>query len=205
MMNFESFEISKTWKRKLCSFCKSLAWRKTTQTLLLTKVRDFESFETKKLKNASRPLGEKLPKDIFWQNWRLLKTLKQKLENAKFVHLVSFPLWWKTTKTLVWTKLEVFQSFEAAASNIWKCKLCPFCKPPDWWKNYLKTSFDKSKSFNKQEADKMKKICSNQVLEPTFSNQVLKIDVDCIEKFINCSLQGGPFGGPACPPVLSYL
>eukprot|EP00493_Phyllostaurus_siculus_P024338 UN24678 len=47
----------------------------------------------------------------------------------------------------------------------------------------------------------MKKICSNQVLEPTFSNQVLKIDVDCIEKFINRSLQGSPFGGPACPPV----
>ena len=49
----------------------------------------------------------------------------------------------------------------------------------------------------------MKKICSNQVLEPTFSNQVLKIDVDCIEKLINRSLQGSPFGGPACPPVLN--
>ena len=72
-------------------------------------------------------------------------------------------------------------------------------------KNYLKTSFDKSKSFNKQEADKMKKICSNQVLEPTLSNQVLKIDVNSIEKFINCSLQGGPFGGPACPPVIAIL
>ena len=82
-----------------------------------------------KLKNASRPLGEKLPKDLFWQNWRLLKALKQKLENAKFVHLVSFPLWWKTTKTPVWTKLESFQNFEAAASNIWKGNLYPFCKP----------------------------------------------------------------------------
>ena len=101
-----------------------------------------KALKLQKLKNASRPLGEKLPKDIFWQNWRLLKTLKQKLENAKFVHLVSFPLWWKTTKTLVWTKLEVFQSFEAAASNTWKGKICPFCRPPDWWKNYLKTSFD---------------------------------------------------------------
>ena len=82
------------------------------------------------LKNASRPLDEKLPKDLLWQNGRLLKALKQKLENAKFVHFVSFPLWWNPTKTPVWKKLEVFQSFEAAASNIWKSKLCPFCKPP---------------------------------------------------------------------------
>ena len=41
----------------------------------------------------------------------------------------------------------------------------------------------------------MNKICSNQVLEPTFSNHVLEIDVDSIEKFIHCSLQVGPFGG----------
>ena len=63
-------------------------------------------------------------------------------------------------------------------------------------KNYPKTCFDKS------EADKMKKICSNQVLEPTFSKHVLEIDVDSIEKFIHCSLQGGPFGGPACPSAV---
>ena len=25
-----------------------------------------------------------------------------------------------------------------------------------------------------------------------------------IEKFIHCSLQGGPLGGPACPPVYIY-
>ena len=48
----------------------------------------------------------------------------------------------------------------------------------------------------------MKKICSNQVLERTFSNHVFEIDVDSIEKLIYCSLQGGPFGGPACPPVV---
>ena len=47
----------------------------------------------------------------------------------------------------------------------------------------------------------MKKICSNQVLERTFSNHVFEIDVDSIEKLIYCSLQGGPFGGPTCPPV----
>ena len=67
-------------------------------------------------------------------------------------------------------------------------------------KNYPKT-FDKISGFNKQETYKMK-ICSNQVLERTFSNHVFEIDVDSIEKLIYCSLQGGPFGGPACPPVL---
>ena len=50
---------------------------------------------------------------------------------------------------------------------------------------------------------KMKKICSNHVLERTFSNLVFEVDVDSIEKLIYCSLQGGPFGGPACPPVRS--
>ena len=47
----------------------------------------------------------------------------------------------------------------------------------------------------------MKKICSNHVLERTFSNHVFEIDVDSIEKLTCCSLQGGPFGGQACPPV----
>ena len=68
-------------------------------------------------------------------------------------------------------------------------------------KNYPKTPFDKSSGFNKQAAYKMKKICSNQVLERTFSNHVFEIDVDSIEKLVYYSLQGGPFGGPACPPV----
>ena len=53
----------------------------------------------------------------------------------------------------------------------------------------------------------MKKLCLpvNQVLEQTFSNHVFEIDVDSIEKFIHCFLQGGPFGGPARPPVSSYI
>ena len=71
--------------------------------------------------------------------------------------------------------------------------------------SHLKTSFGKSRSFNKQEADKMNKISSNQILEPIFSNQVLENDVDFIEKFIHCFLQGGPFGGPACPPVIIII
>ena len=42
----------------------------------------------------------------------------------------------------------------------------------------------------------------SQFVPITFLNQhCLQID-DLIEKLIPCSLQGGPFGGPACPPVL---
>jgi hypothetical protein len=67
--------------------------------------------------------------------------------------------------------------------------------------NYSNSSFDKSKGLNNQEAEKMKSICSNHIFEPTLSNRFLEIDVDLIEKLIPCSLQGGPFGGPACPPV----
>ena len=58
--------------------------------------------------------------------------------------------------------------------------------------------------FNKQENKKMKWSWSNQIFQPTFSNHVLKIDVDVIEKLIQCSLQGGPFGDPVCPPASSY-
>ena len=138
-----------------------------------------KTFKLQKLEKAnfahfvSHPLDEKLPKDLFWQNGRLLKALKQKRENSKFAHFLRLQLWWNTIQTPVLTKLEDFQSFEAAvaASNTWKNKLYPFCKPYTWWRNYLKTSFGKSRSFNKQEADKMKKISSNQILlilEPTF-------------------------------------
>ena len=68
MMNFENFEASKTWKRKLCSFCKPLAWWKTTQTSLLTKVRDFESFEAdcfKNLKTQAAQSVKNYPKTSF--------------------------------------------------------------------------------------------------------------------------------------------
>ena len=41
------------------------------------------------------------------------------------------------------------------------------------------------------------------IRESTFSKRVLEIDVNFIEKYIHCSLQGGPSGGPACPPVVS--
>ena len=68
--------------------------------------------------------------------------------------------------------------------------------------NYSNSFFDKSKGLNNQEAEKMKSICSNHIFEPTLSNHFLQIDVDLIEKLIPCSLLGGPFGGPACPPVI---
>ena len=40
-----------SWKDKLCSFCELPAWWKTSQTPLLTKIRDFESTETSKIWN----------------------------------------------------------------------------------------------------------------------------------------------------------
>ena len=40
-----------SWKDKLCSFCELPAWWKTSQTPLLTKIRDFESLETSKIWN----------------------------------------------------------------------------------------------------------------------------------------------------------
>ena len=43
------------------------------------------------------------------------------------------------------------------------------------------------------------------IKESTFSKRVLEIDVNFIQKYIHCSLQGGPFGGPACPPVIIYF
>ena len=119
-----------------------------------------------KLENAnfahfvSRLFDEKLLKHFYWQKWGILKALKfQKVKNANFAHFVSRPLgeklpkllflqtggfwklWSKITQTHVLTKLEVFQSFETAASNAWKGKLCPFCKPPAWWKKLPKGFF----------------------------------------------------------------
>ena len=71
--------------------------------------------------------------------------------------------------------------------------------------NYSNLSFDKSKGLNNQEVEKMKSICSNHIFKPTLSNHFLQIDLDLIEKLIPCSLQGGPFGAPACPPVFVIL
>ena len=71
--------------------------------------------------------------------------------------------------------------------------------------NYSNSYFDKSKGLNNQETKKMKSIFSNHIFEPTLSNHFLQIDVDLIEKLIPCSLQGGPFGGPACPPVQEVM
>ena len=81
---------------KLCSFCKPSAWWERTQRPLLTKV---SFLKLEKLENAnfahfvSHPLDGNVLKDLFWQNWRLLKALKlEKLKNANFAHFVSRPL-----------------------------------------------------------------------------------------------------------------
>ena len=73
-----------------------------------------------------------------------------------------------------------------------KANFAHFVNHPLGEKNYPKASFDKSRTFNKQEIDKMKKICSNQVLEPTLSNHLLEIYIDTIEKRASKARGGKP-------------
>ena len=129
---------------------------------------------------------------------KALKLLKLEIWKAKFYLVCELPTWWKSTQTHLLTKVRDFE--RSAASKTWKCKLYSFFTRP-LGENYSNSSFDKSKGLNNQEAEKMKSICSNHIFEPTLSNHFLQIDVDLIEKLIPCSLLGGPFGGPACPPV----
>ena len=132
-------------KDKLCSFCELPAWWKTSQTPLLTKIRDFESTETSKIWN-----------------------LKSQILNTSFHKSEAF-----------WT-LCGFKNLKMQALLI----------------------FDKSKGLNNQEAEKIKLICSNHILEPILSNYVLQIDVDLIEKLIPCSWQW-PLQSQACPSKFS--
>ena len=62
-------------------FCVLPAWWKHTQRPLLTKLEAFESSKFEKIEKAdfahfvSCSLGGNVPKDIFWQNQKLLKAL----------------------------------------------------------------------------------------------------------------------------------
>ena len=132
---------------------------------------------------------------------KALKLLKLEIWKAKFYVVCELPAWWKSTQTHLLTKVRDFE--RSAPSKTWKCKLYSFFTRP-LGENYSNSSFDKSKGLNNQEAEKMKSICSNHIFEPTLSNHFLQIDVDLIEKLIPCSLLGGPFGGPVCPPVWRY-
>ena len=61
-------------------------------------------FSSKMLKRL-RKSGEKLPKDLFWQNWRILETLKLwKTWKANFGHFVNCPLGEKLSKDIFWQK-----------------------------------------------------------------------------------------------------
>ena len=103
-------------KDKLCSFCELPAWWKTSQTPLLTKIRDFESTETFKIWNLRSqilltlwaPHSENLFKNILWQNWGGLNALQlQKLENANFL-ISSHALLVKTIKIHLFTKVRAW-------------------------------------------------------------------------------------------------
>ena len=93
-------------KDKLCSFCELPAWWKTSQTPLLTKIRDFESTETSKTWNLKR---------------QILLTVVYEL-----------PAWWKSTQTHLLTKVRDFD--RSAASKTWKCKFYSFFHTLSWWK-----------------------------------------------------------------------
>ena len=89
-------------KDKLCSFCELPAWWKTSQTPLLTKIRDFESTETSKI-------------------WNLRSQILLSLWAPRIVKIYS-------RNSL--TKLRCFERF--AASKTWKSKLYSFFHTPPW-------------------------------------------------------------------------
>ena len=111
---------------------------------------------------------------------KALKLLKLDIWKAKFYLVCELPARWKSSQT---------QSSFDKSEGFWT--LCNFTCPLG--ETYSNSFFDKSKSLNNQEAEKMKLICSNHIFEPKLSNHVLQIDVDLIEKLIPCSWQGGPF------------
>ena len=129
---------------------------------------------------------------------KALKVLKLEIWKDKFYSVCELPARWKSTQTHLLTNVRDFERF--AAIKIENVNFTHFFSHP-LGENYSNSYFDKSKGLKNQEAEKMKSIFSNHILEPTLSNHFLQIDVDLIEKLIPCSLQGGPFGGPACPHV----
>ena len=145
-------------KDKLCSFCELPAWWKTSQTPLLTKIRDFESTETSK-------------------TWNLKSQILRSLWASRMVKIYS---------NTSFDKSEGFWTLYSFA--------CPLGE------TYSNSFFDKSKSLNNQETEKMKSICSNHIFEPTLSNHFLQIDVDLIEKLIPCSYRAAPSGARLARP-----
>ena len=100
-------------KDKLCSFCELPAWWKTSQTPLLTKIRDFESTETSKIWNLKSQILLRL-----WAS-RMVKIYSNTsfdksegfwtlctFKNLKMQTLLIFhtPPWWKLFKFIFWQK-----------------------------------------------------------------------------------------------------
>ena len=73
-------------KDKLCSFCELSAWWKSTQTSLLTKMRDFENIETSK-------------------TWKFICYL-----------FCEFLAWWKSTQTLLLTEVTNFERSQVSTT-----------------------------------------------------------------------------------------
>ena len=149
---------------------------------------------------VSFPLGENLLKHLFLQKLEILNALKlQQLENANFTHF-SYARLVKTIQIPILTKVKDFQS--CGASRAWKGKFSHFVSSP-LREKYPKTSFVKSRCFRKQEDDKMKYFFQSHFLTNIFKPCSWNWCRPYWE-LIQSSLQGGPFGGPACPPVRKY-
>ena len=124
---------------------------------------------------------------------KTLKLLKLEIWIAKFYLVCEYPACSKSTQTHLLTKVRDFE--RSAASKLENAIFTHFFTS-SLGENYSNSSF-----FTSSFAEKMKSICSNHIFEPTLSHYFFKL-MSTIEKLIPCSLQGGPFGGPACPPVL---
>ena len=139
-------------KDKLCSFCELPAWWKTSQTPLLTKIRDFESTETSKIWNLRSQIllslwaprivkiYSKTSFDKIEGFWTLCSFKNLKMQTFSFFHT---PPWWKLLKFIFWQKsgLEQSGSWENEVnlfqSHFWT-KIVKPCSS-NWCRPYWKT------------------------------------------------------------------
>ena len=171
---FEVSEGLKKLKNKLWSFCKPSAWWKTTQTHLLTKVEDFERFETSKpwkfklCSFCNRQLGKKLPKHTFDKNLNL-----QKLEKANFAHFVNHMLDEKLLQDLTCRKWRILKTLKI--QKLEKTNWCHFVRSLFdekmlnnlFWQNYVLR-----KRGRKQNLKIVKKRVKSQVFSSRMGNPI---------------------------------
>ena len=96
-------------KDKLCLFCKSTVWWKTSPKTSFERVWDFES------SGALKDLKiQTLIKDIFWQNRYFWKQWTSKSEKEQTLLVCKPFASWKTTQKHLLTKVMTFESSEVS-------------------------------------------------------------------------------------------